>query len=101
MEQLLRWSEGNPGALEFLMAIFIRREAGAEGANTVNELFRKYKTLRGANIYVLYSDLCAKDIAKAIHLLDNCPQDILEDACNRQDYSGRELVAKYMIDHEG
>jgi hypothetical protein len=53
-------------------------------------------TLRGTNLYVLWSDLCNKDIKLVSTLCQNCPKEILEDACNRQDYSGRELVAKYL-----
>ena len=54
------------------------------------------KSIRGTNLYALWSDLCGKDMAKVETLCKNCPTDILEDACNRQDYSGRELVSEYV-----
>ena len=54
-------------------------------------------SIRGTNIWVLYSDLCDKDLNKVYWLCESCPSDILEDACSRQDYSGRALVAGYLL----
>lgn len=54
------------------------------------------ESLRGTNIYVLWSDLCDKDMFRVAVLCASCPNDILEDACSRQDYSGRALVREYM-----
>jgi hypothetical protein len=63
---------------------------------TIFDTLVKADTLRGTNLWVLYSDLCDKDIFKVATLCKNCPQDILEDACSRQDYSGRALVSQYL-----
>lgn len=54
-------------------------------------------SIRGTNIWVLFSDLCDKDLNKVFWLCSNCPNDVLEYACSRQDYSGTALVAKYFI----
>ncbi|WP_418124276.1 hypothetical protein ACNFU2_06560 [Chryseobacterium sp. PTM-20240506] len=97
MNELIEWSGGNPGALDFLMTVFLNPETSPGTALTIAAYLKKYKTLRGTNIYVLYSDLCDRDLKKVIHLFKNCPQEVLEDACNRQDYSGRDLVSKYMV----
>lgn len=98
MNELIKWSEGNPGALDFLMRVFMSPEATIPQAITVQAKLEKYKSIRGTNIYVLYSDLCNKDIEKVCLLLNTCPQEVLEDACSRQDYSGRELVKEYLVD---
>lgn len=95
MNQIIEWSQGNPGALNFLMQVFMSRIITINDAQFAQRTIEKYTTLRGTNLYVLYSDLCDKNMDKVFHLLRNCPQDILEDACSRQDYSGRELVSKY------
>jgi hypothetical protein len=54
------------------------------------------KSIRGTNLYVLWSDLCDKDLNKVEILCKNCPNDILEDACSRQDYSGINLIKEYI-----
>jgi hypothetical protein len=96
MIKLISWSNGNPGALDFLMRVFTSPEITIDQAAFIEQKLEKYKTLRGTNIYVLYSDLCGKDMDKVILLLKHCPQEILEEACNRQDYSGRKMVVNYL-----
>lgn len=97
MNQIIEWAAGNPGALNFLMTVFMSKNTSMIHASIINNALEKYTSLRGTNIYILYSDLCGKDMDKVIYLINNCPQEILEEACNRQDYSGREMVAKYMM----
>lgn len=94
MNQVIQWSKGNPGALTFLMELI-------SPDNILHSLpialkLTECETIRGTNLYVLYSDLCNKSMETVAHLCMNCPSDILEDACNRQDYSGRELVKPYL-----
>lgn len=96
MNELIEWSEGNPGALDFLFKVFMSPEANLGQAAFIASKLESYTTLRGTNIYILYSDLCDRDINKVVTLLKNCPQDILEDACNRQDYSGCKMVKEYL-----
>jgi len=95
MEQLIEWSKGNPGALHFLCEVFLNTNTDFMEAIVINNKIEKCPTLRGTNLYVLYSDICDKDIKRVAFLCKNCPDDILEDACNRQDYSGKELIEKY------
>lgn len=52
-------------------------------------------TIRGTNIWVLYSDLANKDMEIVFKLCSVVPIAILEDACSRQDYSGVELIKSY------
>ena len=93
MKEILKYAQGNPGALTFLMQMM-----NPENFANAIMIFTKLESapsIRGTNLYVLWSDLCGKDISKVETLCRNCPTDILEDACSRQDYSGRELVSKY------
>lgn len=51
----------------------------------------------GTDIYVLYNDICERSAAKTITILRAIQlglfsDDILRDACSRQDYSGREMI---------
>lgn len=94
MNQIIQWSQGNPGAMTFLMSI-MQPENVVKGITIIQKL-EEAKSIRGTNLYVLWSDLCDRDMAKVETLCKNCPTDILEDACNRQDYSGRELVSEYV-----
>lgn len=94
MKQIIQWSQGNQGALTFLMSI-MQPENAVKGITIIQKL-EEAKSIRGTNLYVLWADLCGRDMSKVETLCKNCPTDILEDACNRQDYSGRELVSKYV-----
>ena len=95
MDQILKWSEGNPGAIVFLSTVYLDPNADLKNAIAIDSKLNKCKTIRGTNLHVLYSDLCDKDISKVVKLCKNCPDDVLEDACNRQDYSGIGLVKSY------
>lgn len=93
MKQLIEWSEGNPGALTFLMKL---TESNNLEKSIEITLKLENTSIRGTNLYVLWSDLCDKDLDKVYELCKKCPTNILEDACSRQDYSGRELVKEYL-----
>jgi hypothetical protein len=99
IELLTKMSEGNPGAVTALMDMFNKgHEIDPDNA------FKGYGPLilldeygiYGADINVLWSDLCGKStpitlaVLRAVQLgyLDRA---VLKDACSRQDYSGREV----------
>jgi hypothetical protein len=90
MDTLLDLAKGNPGAANFL----INLTHSSVPVNTVRAI--ENSGIVGADLYVLYSDLCGRDMDKIVKLVDNCPLDVLKDACGRQDYSGRELIAEYI-----
>jgi hypothetical protein len=51
----------------------------------------------GTDIYVLFSDICGKDVVKTCAVLRAVQLGLfeeskLQDACGRQDYSGREII---------
>jgi len=94
MRQIIEWSQGNPGALTFLME-FLKPGNEILGISIISKL-EQTKSIRGTNLYVLWSDLCDKDLNKVEMLCKNCPIDILEDACSRQDYSGINLIKEYI-----
>ncbi len=94
MNQIIQWSQGNPGAMTFLMSLM--QPQNAEKGIAIIQKLEEAKSIRGTNLYVLWSDLCDKNIAKVEILCKKCPTDILQDACSRQDYSGRELVSEYL-----
>ena len=85
-------ANGNPGALHFLMQLG-RTDVPVRTVEKIEK-----SGIIGTDLYVLYSDLCDRDMYKVVKLVDDCPLDILKDACSRQDYSGRELVSKYLND---
>lgn len=94
MATMVNYSQGNPGALAFLVDLV--KHPNSYASAQILETIKEYESLRGTNLYVLYSDLCNKDIEKVSDVLFLCPQDVVEDACSRQDYSGRELINKYV-----
>ena len=91
---IIKWSEGNPGALTFLMEFMI--PGNFKRGVAIFSKLEPLASIRGTNLYVLWSDLCDKNLEKVEKLCKNCPNDILVDACSRQDYSGKKLISKYL-----
>lgn len=90
---LNEWSDGNPGAIVFLIGLY-RKENLSIAFPVIDKLERC--KIRGTDLYILFSDLCDKDYIKVSKLCKNCPDEILKDACSRQDYSGKKLVEQYI-----
>ena len=89
-------SKGNPGALSFLTEVCnLSTDASIKALDKIKE-----SGIVGWGLYVLWSDICERDMNNVIKLLDDCPLPLLKDACSRQDYSGRKLVAKYLPSEE-
>ena len=82
-------AQGNPGAIAFLSSVVNNKQT-----EIIERL--KQSTIRGTDLYILWSDLCDKNLEKVAVLCEKCPIDILEDACSRQDYSGKKLVEQYI-----
>jgi hypothetical protein len=91
---ILAYANGNPGAIMFLTELFAPENIHLSFPIALK--MEAIPSLKGTNLYVLWSDLCNKDMELVSKLCKNCPDAILEDACNRQDYSGRELVKEYL-----
>jgi hypothetical protein len=92
---IMTLANGNMGAMNF-----IKKLIELEDSEIRDKIFEKIKTcttIRGTNLCVLYSDLCCRDMNVVYMLCDCCPDAVLEDACSRQDYSGRDLVISYIL----
>lgn len=95
MNEIIQLSNGNPGAMVFLMGMISGDVQNSIAGITI---LPKIKScgIKGTDLYVLWSDLCNKDYQLTAKLCRDCPDNILIDACSRQDYSGRELVKEYL-----
>lgn len=85
--QIVQIAKGNPGAA---MAAMQMMQVSEETLQKIVEY-----GITGTDLYVLFSDLCEKNPFQVISLVEKCPKEVLIDACSRQDYSGRDLVAQY------
>jgi hypothetical protein len=92
--QIMEWSQGNFGALNFFLDLI--KPHNSDLKEFILSKLEECLSIRGTNLYVLYSDLCDREMERVKKLLENCPKDILEEACSRQDYSGQELVKEYL-----
>lgn len=100
MTAVTKMTNGNFGAIDALMNII--KDApkidpdnalGGIGIMLTLDTYGIY----GTDIYVLYSDICGKNVTKMIACIRACQMglfdsNILKDACSRQDYSGRKLI---------
>lgn len=91
MKELIKLSDGNPGAATCLVEILKNSTIGSTILQTIIRL-----DIKGTDIYVMWSDLCNKDLETMFKLCTKCPPDILKEACSKQDYSGRDLVKDYL-----
>lgn len=94
MAQIIEWSQGNGGAISFLTKMMNHKPAVSSLIICLK--LEEAKSIRGTNLWVLYNDLCNQDMELVCKLCKLCPTAVLEDACNRQDYSGRNLVREYI-----
>ncbi len=94
---LLSWINGNPGAMTFLTDLLKYNDKNISVPIILK--LNNLKSIRGTNLWVLWSDICHKNMNTVYKLLtSDCPNSVLEDACSRQDYSGTRLVEKYIKD---
>lgn len=96
MKDIIEMSEGNPGALTCLMGImnFENQEDLVNGIKIVSKL--KTLNIKGTDIYVLWNDLSERNYSKMANICEKCPDNVLIDACSRQDYSGVSLVSDFL-----
>lgn len=96
----IKMCEGNPGAITALMEILKCAKQvdpddfmGGLGKILALDTLEIY----GTNIYVLWNDICDRNTSKMIAVLRAnqlgfISDQILKDACHRQDRSGREII---------
>lgn len=95
-----KMSDGNPGAMQTIIELFQKGkeiDPGDPMCGLGRVLFLDTLGIYGTDIYVLYNDICERDLAKMCAVLFAVQLgffngDALKDACARQDYSGRKLV---------
>jgi hypothetical protein len=97
---VIKMCEGNPGAITALMEILKCAKQvdpddfmGGLGKILALDTLEIY----GTNIYVLWNDICDRNTSKMIavlsaYLLGFISDQLLKDACHRQDRSGREII---------
>lgn len=93
-QRYISWAKGNPGALNFLTTMV--HPSNAMMSSSILQKIQSISSLRGTNLYVLWSDLGDKDMKKVAEICRLVPDDVLADACSRQDYSGRDVIAPYL-----
>lgn len=101
LQVIVQMSDGNPGSMEVIIKLLqlAMRDIDPEIQNPewFYVLLLDTFGIYGPDIYVLYSDICGKDLAKMVAVLKaSCHAligiDIIKDACSRQDYSGRKMI---------
>lgn len=99
MVAVMKMADGNYGAMDALMKLLQSDHVDPDNLLGGIGVILNLDTLQiyGTDIYVLYSDICDKDIVKMIAVLRATQMgwfdsSVLKDACGRQDYSGRQMV---------
>jgi len=95
MRQVIAYAKGNPGALVCLTD-YLNKPDGR--AIKFFSFLESNPSVRGTDIYILYSDLGGKDKKKVHEILTKVPHDIVVEAASKQDYSGRELIKPYLVE---
>jgi hypothetical protein len=100
MQAITAMTDGNPGAMNAIVTIMQAAPAidpkgamGGFGPIMNLDMFGIY----GSSIYVLFSDICGKNAARMIAVVRATQLGMfsareLQNASNRQDYSGRDMV---------
>ena len=92
INKVLNQANGNPGAMMFLMDL----ENSKTNESKLIKKWVEHSELKGTDLYVLYNDLCNKNIQVTHDTILAVPDGVLIDACKRQDYSGRETIKPYL-----
>jgi hypothetical protein len=100
MSAIIKMSEGNPGAMSTLMEIISKNpeidpDDLMQGFGPILHL--DSIGIYGTDIYILYNDICERDITETLAVLRSVQLgifkgNILKDACHRQDRSGKSMV---------
>lgn len=100
MDVVVKMSNGNPGAVDVIMKLLTQSNnidpddiMGGLGKILLLDTYGIY----GTDIYVLYNDICERNLPKMVAVICATQMGIfsshiLKDACSRQDYSGRKLI---------
>lgn len=92
INELVNFAQGNIGAASFLNKLSQYDEMKSI---LILMTIKNNEELRGAKLWVLYKDLGNTELDRVYELCAHTPHNILVEACSREDYSGRVLVAPY------
>lgn len=93
-------SDGNPGALTALLELF-QNTARVDPDNFMREygsiLLLDMFEIYGTDIYILWNDICDRDIVNTIALIRAVQMgiisiELLKDICSRRDGSGKSMI---------
>jgi len=100
LEITTKMSGGHPIAMNVIMQLFaegskIDKDTPMGGIGTLLNL--DSLEIYGTDIYILYNDICDRDLVKTIAVvrasqLGFLDGKILKDACSRQDRSGKKMI---------
>lgn len=90
MTQIVEMAEGNPGAITCLAETM-----SYVNGEVIKDILLKYN-IKGTDIYVLWSDICSKNLNLMYYILNNASKEDVIEAAHRQDYSGKELLSKWI-----
>jgi len=100
LKTFIKLSQGNPGAMQCIAELQSDNQSLDTGASMMERAeILKYideHSILGTNLYILYNDLCDRNLHKMYHLISTAPVDEIKDAASRQDYSGRKLIEPYL-----
>ena len=92
---LTKRSQGNPGAMKCLVDLISRPPEELMGSIHIIQRLDELEIL-GTDIYVFWNDLAAQDFQVMEHLARYAPENLLKEACSRQDRSGIQLVEEWI-----
>lgn len=86
-EELVEWSDGNIGGLNFLM--MLNKQDDTIIQSIIHQKLKQCNEIRGWKLWVLFNDLCERDLYNVALLALECTDERLTDVCSRQDRSGK------------
>jgi hypothetical protein len=95
--QIIKLSDGNPGAFTCLLGIIKNPENAVAGITIIPKI--EELNIIGTDLYVLWSDISNKDYYLMAHICKNAPDELIKFACSKQDYSGRNDLKEFILSY--
>ena len=67
----------------------------SSNSNSILTIIKEYGIV-GTDIYILWSDICNNNLDLMSYILNNSPKEIVIEAASKQDYSGRQILSKWI-----
>lgn len=94
-EELIEWSNGNLGGLSFLL--MLNKQDDTIIQDIIYQKLKKCTEIRDWKLWVLFNDLCERDIYNVAMLALECSDEMLTNVCMRDDRSGK-LVTQPILE---